>query len=428
MANNRFEYFLRYAEFNDSALDIVMTGNPEDSAGWLFKAAKAADRINRMGMRDPNKLVTQGESKQIRLDLIASVNVVYTEASGNAMNKAAMKMAGMKADPTSIGTITVATTAAGPVDAIEIWIPEGKRAEADEWVAGLRAAVAAAGRKGNVVYAAPPTIEGPVKVCPDCAEDVKFAARKCKHCGYVFTDEDNENAAAELAATTPEPAPKAETATTSAASETQTPAVASTPIKEPTQTTSKKSRKGLIIGGIAVVAVAGIIAAVTMASVGSKEEVPVAAPTASTVESPKAELTASSVKTFITSCADKPATAVEPSASQIQAAMAALNVGSAQALLPDVCGLVTAGVEQNGTSTMDQAGLDTFIANMGSSYMSSYGEIPMEYSVGTSTIMPASVNPEIKYTDVTGTDQFGAKIHYVFEGNQLTQVIFVLGG
>ena len=406
-----------------------MTGNPEDSAGWLFKAAKAADRINRMGMRDPNKLVTQGESKQIRLDLIASVNVVYTEASGNAMNKAAMKMAGMKADPTSIGTITVATTASGPVDAIEIWIPEGKRAEADEWVAGLRAAVAAAGRKGNVVYAAAPTIEGPAKVCPDCAEDVKFAARKCKHCGYVFTDEDNEKAAAEQAASVPEPAPKVETvAKVTAAAETQAPEVSATPSSEPTQTTSKKSRKGLIIGGIGVVVVAGVIAAVTMAAGGTKEEVPVAAPTSSKVETPKAEPTASAAKTFVTSCADKPATAVEPSATQIQAAMAALNVGSAQGLLPDVCGLVTVGIQQNGTSAMDQAGLDTFIANMGSSYMSEYGKIPMEYSVGTSTIMPAAVNPELKYTDVTGTDQFGAKIHYIFEGNQLTQVIFVLGG
>ena len=25
---------------------------------------------------------------------------------------------------------------------------------------------------------------GPLKTCPDCAEDVKEAARKCKHCGY----------------------------------------------------------------------------------------------------------------------------------------------------------------------------------------------------------------------------------------------------
>ena len=25
---------------------------------------------------------------------------------------------------------------------------------------------------------------GPLKTCPDCAEDVKEVARKCKHCGY----------------------------------------------------------------------------------------------------------------------------------------------------------------------------------------------------------------------------------------------------
>lgn len=26
--------------------------------------------------------------------------------------------------------------------------------------------------------------DGPLKTCPDCAEEVKDAARKCKHCGY----------------------------------------------------------------------------------------------------------------------------------------------------------------------------------------------------------------------------------------------------
>ena len=28
------------------------------------------------------------------------------------------------------------------------------------------------------------------KVCPDCAETVKIAARKCKHCGYIFSESD----------------------------------------------------------------------------------------------------------------------------------------------------------------------------------------------------------------------------------------------
>ena len=28
---------------------------------------------------------------------------------------------------------------------------------------------------------------GSQKVCPDCAEDVKEAALKCKHCGYRWT-------------------------------------------------------------------------------------------------------------------------------------------------------------------------------------------------------------------------------------------------
>ena len=35
-----------------------------------------------------------------------------------------------------------------------------------------------------IVADKPKESTGPQKVCPDCAEDVKQAARKCKHCGY----------------------------------------------------------------------------------------------------------------------------------------------------------------------------------------------------------------------------------------------------
>jgi len=31
---------------------------------------------------------------------------------------------------------------------------------------------------------------GETKTCPDCAEDVKAAARKCKHCGFLFEETD----------------------------------------------------------------------------------------------------------------------------------------------------------------------------------------------------------------------------------------------
>lgn len=31
-------------------------------------------------------------------------------------------------------------------------------------------------------------VEPEFKTCPDCAEQVRFAARKCRFCGYVFTD------------------------------------------------------------------------------------------------------------------------------------------------------------------------------------------------------------------------------------------------
>lgn len=30
------------------------------------------------------------------------------------------------------------------------------------------------------------------KKCPECAEYVKYQARKCKHCGYLFDDDEDD--------------------------------------------------------------------------------------------------------------------------------------------------------------------------------------------------------------------------------------------
>jgi hypothetical protein len=49
----------------------------------------------------------------------------------------------------------------------------------------LRAGKTAAGAAG-----APPAVGGmAVKACPDCAEQVRAAARKCRFCGYRFMEE-----------------------------------------------------------------------------------------------------------------------------------------------------------------------------------------------------------------------------------------------
>lgn len=61
-----------------------------------------------------------------------------------------------------------------------------------------------------VLEEAPAAIEGPkvaTKICPDCAEEVKGAARKCRFCGYLFQPEDGlEPEAREMLAVTPVPA------------------------------------------------------------------------------------------------------------------------------------------------------------------------------------------------------------------------------
>jgi hypothetical protein len=44
---------------------------------------------------------------------------------------------------------------------------------------------------GIHLYLSPGTVES--KTCPDCAEDVLYAARKCRFCGYRFTDAPTES-------------------------------------------------------------------------------------------------------------------------------------------------------------------------------------------------------------------------------------------
>jgi len=37
-------------------------------------------------------------------------------------------------------------------------------------------------------------IESETKICPQCAEAIKLAAKKCRYCGEIFSEEERENA------------------------------------------------------------------------------------------------------------------------------------------------------------------------------------------------------------------------------------------
>jgi hypothetical protein len=170
---------------NATTLDIAHEGNPMDQIGGLgkglIKFARVADKINHFGATNM-QLPEGGASSQIRLDTITAVSVGFTAPTDKGMLRMA-KLGGVKGEMSTVGKIRVTTTGSGPHGQILIDVMEGKKEEASAFVDALRAAV------DNVSRAQAPQVapsgseaaSGPTKVCPDCAEDIKLASRKCRY-------------------------------------------------------------------------------------------------------------------------------------------------------------------------------------------------------------------------------------------------------
>lgn len=84
------------------------------------------------------------------------------------------------------GGIRIFTASGGPRSEQGFSFLKGQEENANRFVAALKLACANRGRKTEIVSGSASQEIEDTKVCPDCAEDVKKAARVCRFCGHNF--------------------------------------------------------------------------------------------------------------------------------------------------------------------------------------------------------------------------------------------------
>jgi hypothetical protein len=171
----RLEVSMGFVQFDDKELQVGSTMSAEDAVGGLTKAIFKVGKLMTPGVQ-----TQESTNKSVRLDLITSIQLTWLTAVDSRTAMMA-KLGGSKIG-FPIGTLKISTAGGGPDGAFQLGILEGGRNDAEVFVDELKQAVAAFSRPAQ----APAVDAGPTKTCPDCAEDVKEAASKCRFCGYMF--------------------------------------------------------------------------------------------------------------------------------------------------------------------------------------------------------------------------------------------------
>ena len=108
---------------------------------------------------------------KIRVEQIDSVRFSITETGSKVTNAVLNNRVGAH--------ITIVTASRG----LGMYVEKGKVAEAEKFIDLLQASILDRGRKVELTQVAE---EADTKLCPDCAETVKVAARICRYCNFQF--------------------------------------------------------------------------------------------------------------------------------------------------------------------------------------------------------------------------------------------------
>ncbi len=224
----------------ENYLESISTGDPREAkGGYSALAYKTSKMISPHLFQDANGAAN-------RKILLSSISGVALSASSAADTRTAAekKMAEMRGNYTSEGSIDVTTMSGGLAEVFQIPIPPGKFDEAKAFAQSLQSAVASAGGAKSLASSAAEQ----TKVCPECAEDIKLAAKKCRYCSHQFSDD--EMVAAELEAEKAAIGRAAARASDAAA--VATPAAPSQASTAGPSASGRKKRNPLVVGAIVI--------------------------------------------------------------------------------------------------------------------------------------------------------------------------------
>jgi hypothetical protein len=216
MAVTRIENFVVYLSFDDQYIE--MGPSVDDPISTMFqtktdprKIMKVVKMINALSP-DRKELLSSHERalnglvlnvSRLRLELVESV--IFMPNAREVVDQVKPVLAVLdwipgvgnalrKLNPAAFdvgGSIQVNVPLGSVAQPFSITVRKADVEKAKEFVAELESRIKNRGQKVEIVGIGLPTFTPPgapeeMKVCPDCAEEVKSAARKCRFCGYEF--------------------------------------------------------------------------------------------------------------------------------------------------------------------------------------------------------------------------------------------------